>query len=693
MIELYVLATLSAMGYLLNKSSNTPTKNSNVVHVNELPSQDSIYSSDRYQQVKRIEEAKIAKMYAMSKDPATNNVISMNYGAMKDDFKQPKTTSTKKVRTLTGEYVEAEQFVHNNMVPFFGGNIKQNMGENSSKSILENFTGVSDVFKNKQEVESMYDKSKDFGYVNGMDNKDDFYRERMVDSKNRNNIVPVQQIRVGPGLNQGYDANPTGGYQQFDSQDIVMSYYKPVDEMRVATNPKQTFEGRTIDGQKEKMRAEAPNLVKNRVETFYEKTPDMLFKTTGSYTKPTEVPEFNVKATHRIETTREEIGIAGTGSTMFARKLDEDNVKPTNRQQLKEYGIRNSALNNFGKGEKDDFGKSKILVYNNERDITTTRVYQGNVTSLIKAIVAPLQDVIRVNKKEHTVNNPRHFGNMNTQVPDKPTMYDPNDIARTTIKETLIHDEMGTGTITGPKKLIVYDPEEVAKKTIRETLERMDYEMNLGTDVPKGMVYDPEDTARTTMKETLVEETHEANIDGLEGMGTYVNDYIARNTQKQFISDKDYIGVATNENLDGAYKTTKYDARNTHKQFTSDNDYYGVSGTAYNKKQKSKEDMNNAVITANKEVTLFGREPTKEGKKTATGSECVNLGVRKVECDVTSKRETSNANRVMSQIPDTTSLNFTRDRMLQQVPDDRLDPSLLRAFHDNPYTQPLTSAF
>lgn len=689
MIELYVLATLSAMGYLLNKSSTSVNNKSNVVNANEIPSQDSIYASNRVEQVKRIEERKAARMHARSKDPSNTNVVSMNYGAMKADFKP----ESKKIRSLTGDYIDTESFTHNNMVPFFGGNIKQNLDDNSTKSILENFTGVSDVFKNKQEVACMSDKSKDFGYVNGMANQDDFYRERMVESRNRNNVVPIPQIRVGPGLNQGYDATPTGGFQQFDAQDVAMSMYKPVDELRVSTKPKLSFEARTIDGQKEKLRAEAPNLAKNRVETFYEKNPDMLFKTTGAYTKPTEIPEFNVKATHRLETTREEIGIAGTGGTVFMRKLDEQNVKPTSRQQLKEYGIRNTSLNTYGKGEKDDFGKSQILVYNNERDITTTRVYQGNVTSLIKAIVAPLQDVMRINKKEHAVDNPRHFGNMNAQVPEKPTMYDPNDIARTTIKETLLHDEMGTGTVTGPKKLMVYDPEEVAKKTIRETVERMDYEMNLGTGVSKGVVYDPEDVARTTMKETLVEETHDANINALEGMGTYVNDYFARNTQKQFISDMDYYGAATHETQDGAYKTTKYDARNTHKQFTSDNDYFGVSGSAYNKKAKSKEDMNNAVITARKEVTLFGREPTQEGRKMANGGECLNLGVRKVECDIASKRNTNNVDRVVSKIPDSTTLNITRDRLYQQVPDDRLDPSLLSAFHENPYTQPLTSAF
>ncbi len=686
MIELYILGTLSAMGYLLNKSSSPVETKSKAINKNEIPSMDTIYSANHFDKVKAIEDRKAAKFYEMAKNPKKTNVISKNYGAMKDEF-----IPNKKIKSLSGDYIDAEQFTHNNMVPFFGGNVKQNIGEGASKTILENYTGVGDLFQNKKEQASMYDQSKDFGFVNGMDNKDDFYRERMVESRNKNNVVPIPQIRVGPGVGKGYDAGPTGGFHQFDAQDIAMSYYKPVDELRTANKPKTTFEGRVLDGQKEKLRAEAPNLVKNRVETFYEKTPDMLFKTTGAYTKPADIPEFNVKTTNRLETTREEMGNAGVA--VSRRRLDEEHVKPSSRQQLKEFGLRNTALNTYGKADKDDYGKSKILVYNNERDITTTRVYQGNVTSLIKAIVAPLQDVMRVNKKEHGVDNPRHFGNMNVQVPDKPTMYDPNDIARTTIKETLLHDEMGTGIITGPKKLIVYDPDEVAKKTLRETLESMDYEMNIGGGTYKGVVYDPDETARTTMKETLVEETHDANIDRLEGLGAYVNDYFAKNTQKQFVSDNDYIGIANKENGD-AYKTTKYDAKNVQKQFLSDNDYYGVSASAYNKKATSSEAMKNAVITERKEVTLFGREPTKEGKKIANGGECINMGFKKIECDTTAVRATGNADRIVNQyVQDRTDINFTRDKSYQQVPDERLDPSLLKPFLENPYTQSLTSVY
>jgi hypothetical protein len=61
MIELYVLATLSAMGYLLNKTSSSVSTKSNALNKNELPSVDSIYSSNHFERVKELERRKAAK--------------------------------------------------------------------------------------------------------------------------------------------------------------------------------------------------------------------------------------------------------------------------------------------------------------------------------------------------------------------------------------------------------------------------------------------------------------------------------------------------------------------------------------------------------------------------------------------------------------------------------------------------------
>jgi hypothetical protein len=761
MIEVYVLLTLGALGYLLNKSTNEVKQGkSDVVNVNEVPSMRNVYDSKHAQKVDDLTRLKASKKFVASNNPKATGVINHNYQFMKDQKVEEK--EQEMVRSLTGDYMNKNDFTHNNMVPYYGGSIKQNMDDKSNRVLLENFTGITDLQRNKCETASFYDKTKDVTNVNGMQNKDDFYRDRLVMPTARNNEFPIPQIHVGPGLGLGYDSAPSGGFQQFDVQDFVQD--KCVDELRTKLNPnpkalgatdrtKQTFASRTVDGLKTGLRGDVGAVAKNRADTWFEQTPDMWFKTTGANLKPTKYGKFNVKDTNRLTTTKQHIGSA-YASSQLARTADP-NVRRSSRQQFKSPSLGGAALSQYGIGTKYDYGKSRILVYNNERDVTSTRVYQGNLTSLIKAIVAPIEDMIKITKKQHTVDNPRHFGNISMQIPKKPTIYDPsdvakttikettihdailgnlkghekitvhdpddlarttlkettihdailgnlkghekqtvydpNDIARTTIKETLIHDEIGTGTLTGPKQLYIYDPDEIAKKTIRETLDRMDYEMNMAAKVYKGKVYDPNDPARTTIKETTVDrERLFGNINAYEGGGGYeTNEYDAKDTQKQFLSDYDYYGVARNEKGEG-YLTNEYDAKDTQKQFLSDIEYFGVADST-DKKQTSYEDMYNASITENKEVTLFGREPTQTGRKVFNDS--VNMAPpRKQQCDNRSARAQNNSDKVYNAIPSFDAETLTRTRKNFDIEQDsRLDISLLDAFRDNPYTQPLDS--
>lgn len=743
MIEIYVLLTLAALGFMMNKtSSNTRVINYKSYALNKTrPSCNNVYQSKNYLDTRNIVEKHAKDMFDKSVDPTKTGVISKNFYDKKEEVKE------KKIKSLTGDYVDEKEMFHNNMTPYFGSRIRQNITENANSTLLESFTGVTDV-KSKCEVKSMYDTTQNVGNVNGMQSKDDFYRERMVTPRLRNNETPVEKIYVGPGLNKGYSSSPSGGFHDVDSIKYAMP--KCVDELRAANKPKVTFEGRTVDGQKSSLRGEIGRFEKNRANTYYEQGHERLFKTTGAYLKASEIPEFNVKETNRLDTSKYYIGTAI--QAQGKARVNDPSVALPHKSQLGELGIRNPALNKIGKGEKDDYGKSKIMVYANERDITSTKVYQGNLTSFIKALVAPLQDLVKITRKDDFVDNPRHFGNMGIQIPDKPTtydpndvmrttvkettihdaiignlkgnekltihdpndvtrttvkettihdavlgnlkgnekltIYDPNDIARTTIKETLIHDEIGKGTVTGPKQLSVYDPEEIAKKTLRETLERFDYELNLNGP-RKATVHDPDDVARTTMKETTEDNDHMGHVDRMEGMGDYnTTEYDARRTHKQFTSDNDYFGVATRSDRDG-YKVSKYEAPITQKQFTSDYEYYGNAGDK-DKKQMLYDDMYNAEISATKESTLQGREPTQTGAKTYVTGDCISLSHKKQQCDLKTVRETANIDKVRNAIPVLNESTVTKTRE-EYGQNDRLDASILKAYLDNPYTQPLDS--
>lgn len=728
MIEVYVLLTLGALGYLLNKNNPNVGKKllGETLNINENPSMMNIYESKKYESTDSKLKEKIAAKFKKSQDPMGTGVINYNYGLMKDKMEEDK------VKSLTGEMLDKNEFKHNNMIPFYGGSVRQNMEDTSNRMILENFTGVTDLQKNKCETKSFYDTSRNVTNVNGMQNQNDFIKDRMVIPTSRNNEFPIPQTHVGPGLGLGYNATPKGGFQQFEVQDF--SREKCVDQLRTKLNPnpnaigmsdvaKQTYAGKTVDGLKTGLRGEVGTFAKNRVDTYFEQTPDMLLKTTGANLKPAQVGKFNTKETNRLTTTRHFIGSAYAHDKLARSK--DPSVQPSARQQFRKFDLGTAALGQYGAGTKDDYGKSQILVYNNERDVTSTKVYQGNLTSLVKAIIAPLEDMIKITKKQHSVDNPRHFGNVSIQIPEKQTVrdpndtarttikqttihdailgnlkgheqltiYDPNDIARTTIKETLIHDEIGTGTLTGAKQLYVYDPEDVARKTTKETVDRMDYEMNIASRVFKGTIHDPEDIAKKTTKETTVDREREfGNLDRFARGGGYeTNEWDAKDTQKQFISElSEYIGDAKKD-LGGGYETNEHDARDTQKQFLSDIEYFGIPETATAKEQMSYDDIYNAMIRDDKEVTLFGREPTQTGTKVFNDSVSM-ADPRKQQCDLHTERATQNVNHIINNPPSLQDVTVTKNRNNYNYEfDNRLDPTLLKAFKENPFTQSLNS--
>jgi hypothetical protein len=777
MIEVYVVVTLFAIGYLMNKNAPQKVSQQQTQKVNTkmMPSMNNVYSSGYTGYADAVAQKRSHAMLTQSVQPSKTGVISKNFKLNEEDDG---------VHLLSGEVVSRKEFVHGNMVPYFGGKMTQNVDDKVITTKFENFTGDFSHYKKKQEVESFFDKAKDVSNPYGMQNMNDYYAERMVAPKARNNETPFDKIYVGPGLNKGYTAEPSGGFHQADYRACIMP--KSVDELRVATKPKTTFEARQLDGMKAKLPGKVGRVDKNRTQTFYEKCPDMLFRTTGANLKEKLHPAIEDKETNRQETSKEYIG--GAISQASKARMTDSFVRPSDRHVLDAFGVRNVTLERKGMGEKYDHGKSKIMVFKNERDLTTTRVHQGNVTSLIKAIIAPIQDLVRITKKEGAVDNPRHYGNVAPQFPDKPTVYDPNDvarttikettidgnvvsnlkghekltvydpndvarttikettidgsvvsnlkghekltvydpndvarttikettihegtltnlkgkekltvydpndIARTTIKETTIHDGMGNGTVTGATQLYVYDPEEVAKTTLRETLERMDYELNLKGGAYKGFVKDPEDVARTTMKELTEMLGRDGNIGVQERAGAYTADgYDAKNTAKQFLSDMDYYGGA-GKDMGNGYQVEEYDVKNTQKQFLSDIEYFGQALAGTDKKQTSYDMMMNADIDATKESTLFRRKPTDQGPKVANGAECLNVKYREEKCAAMAERATSNPDRLPENISSLSDHTLTREKQLYaHIENERLDPSILKAFLANPYTQPLDS--
>ena len=104
---------------------------------------------------------------------------------------------------------------HNNMVPFFGARVTQNLRGGANDSILDTFSGTGTEYVQKREVETFYDVKPGYGDPYGNPNESEFIQSRMVAGTSMKNVSPIERTYVGAGVNDGYNNVGSGGYQQF----------------------------------------------------------------------------------------------------------------------------------------------------------------------------------------------------------------------------------------------------------------------------------------------------------------------------------------------------------------------------------------------------------------------------------------------------------------------------------------------
>ena len=118
-----------------------------------------------------------------------------------------------------------ENFVHNNMVPFFRGSLKQNMTDTANSNTLERYTGVGNTFRpKKKEVSSFFDVSTNMTnpYGSRAYTSNPGIMNRYIPSQKRTGERPFEQINVGPGLAAGYTATPEGGFTQEKAREYLL---------------------------------------------------------------------------------------------------------------------------------------------------------------------------------------------------------------------------------------------------------------------------------------------------------------------------------------------------------------------------------------------------------------------------------------------------------------------------------------
>ena len=382
------------------------------------------------------------------------------------------------ISQLTGLPMSPEEFTHNNMVPFFRGSVKQNMTDDANRSLMDNMIGTGFNQIEKREQSPLFDPHREpTGNITGMENITDFMHDRVVPSTNRAFEKPIEPTKVGPGLGQGYSSLPIGGFQQMEVLEVARRGLS-IDELRASSNPRITYEGVVIPGQAiGTQRGEIGEVRKYHPDRFFmnESGERNFVNATADNTRPTARPDQVMKFQARTETSSQFQGPAVSAD--FTESYTVPSFRAPFVRQQEGYGYRNANASSYGVVNTDapnnDFGVAAYELPVNQRNVTSER---GQALNL------------------KTAGSPAAL-----------TVYDPNDVARTTVRETTgANDWIGSAVGVEAKKLTVYDPTDIARITLRNTNAEVDTALNVTrAGVPGAQTLQVPDGVRPTNKANL----------------------------------------------------------------------------------------------------------------------------------------------------------------------------------------------
>lgn len=370
---------------------------------------------------------------------ASDKYFNQNAYQLAEKYNPNIGNNIQEIYSLTGNYISKSDFIHNNMVPFTGSKPHgQTFNNGHSQTILDNYSGSGSQVIKKIEQAPLFKPQDNVQYTNGAPIMTNFYQSR-INPANKNNMVkPFESIHVGPGLNQGYTDKGTGGFNSgLEARDLWMP--KNVDELRVATNPKEEFS--LLDHQGPAM-ALIKNvgiegkMEKNRPDRFYVNTQDRWFTTTGSEKGTRPIAKEIFKTSNRNELTQFQQGTPN--STLKTASYVPKKYESSKRIQLDGFQTGHScAYKQAPNHEYTGHVKSHTNYENNRSMNNQPESFGSGFASAIGAAVAPILDVLKPTKKDEHADNIRIYGNYSGAI-DKPYVVNQGDVPNTTIKETTI---------------------------------------------------------------------------------------------------------------------------------------------------------------------------------------------------------------------------------------------------------------
>jgi len=438
-MEASILLGILGAGYLWNKNKDNNDDDNNNNNINQdLPKQEDAYTTDYFHDDnKSIDHStNLYDNYKTIQIPGVKNINYQNIGEYLN-LEENDTSNTEGKEyihsSIAGSKISKDDFLENDqgikIEPFFTKappNI--NLTENHH---LARHQGHSGHRIKKKETTPFFENYKSENVFGQIPHSDEI-RSKIYVSSSMKNVLPFEQTQVGH-----IDV------KNMVNVDIAKQYYEnnSIDNIRTLNNQQVSYEGRILPGKGEEKLGKIGQVFKHTPENDYFNSPDKWLTTTGAYTADTQRPEQIVPNTNRQFFNKQELGIAG--STSHDAQTYRSKYAVSGRQNFAADSVRNAAITNDQMN--NDTIQNSYQMYPNERDITTLRTYDSNISTEVKDQTLGLMDDIKGTIKQTTL-IPANNGFINGA--DLPTerLYD--EIKKTK-KQTTINSKHN-GNIKGP---------------------------------------------------------------------------------------------------------------------------------------------------------------------------------------------------------------------------------------------------
>lgn len=333
---------------------------------------------------------------------------------------------------LTGDDITPENFRHKNMTPFFGSNVRGSGASlDATESLMDSMQGTGSQTRSKKETANFFNSARDMAHIHGMPNYNDVFADRFVPGTKMTSVNPFREAREeapGAAMKDGI-----GGYNAaMQNRDAWMP--KTIDSMRAGSNQKShdfTMNRTGPINVPVKMPGGHARVEHHNPDTYYENTPSRW----GGATTSAQAPKRDwaaVKAERLINKSFDHGTMVVQGSATTQSQLVEQNFRESTRNSLiaPNVNISQTQPNVL----EHDYAKGSTFLRPTHRSRAEAPVQSGNITGVMRALVAPIVDVIKPTKKENII-----VGHRSRMIPtariESPAVRDVESVATVTNRQ------------------------------------------------------------------------------------------------------------------------------------------------------------------------------------------------------------------------------------------------------------------